>query len=754
MIGTSSTTEDEGEALSKDQLEAILQGVTEGITVQGVGGSRLIYANKAAAHLVGFDSVAALLATPLSQIMQHFELMDEAGRPMPLADLPGRQAMLGEKPKEVLVRFRHKETGEERWSLVNARPVLNDLGRVEFVVNIFRNVTERMRLYEAERLALAQAEKAQHRLALLAEASAMLATSLDYATTLKRVAELAVPRLADLCAIDLADETGQMRRVAVVHQDPAKAQLALELAERYPIRLDMSSAAGIVLLTGRPLLFSTVTETNLAAWARGLEHMQLLKAVNLQSAMIVPLKARDRVFGAVNFLSSDSGRHFDEEDLRLAAELAEQMALAVDNARLFQEARQLNEELEQRVAQRTQALEVAKSQLEAEIQVADTLGMINLALGKTLDLDMILATLLDELGRLVPYDSAAVFLLAEEQTLTVYTLRGHERWVDANLAKDMHFAADTTPNLRIVLQEQRSLLIEDTLLYPGWIRRPGAEYIRSWLGVPLLIGQQAVGVFALDKAEPAYFSEAHQRLVEVLATQVSIALQNARLYEEVKAGREQLRQLSRQVLSALEDERRWVSRELHDEAGQALTALKIGLALVRSDLADVSAQTQLREFEEQVGETLEQIRRLAQALRPPALEAMGLTATLEAFCSDFSARTQLPVHYEGVNVPAVPEEMILSFYRFLQEALTNVLKHAEASQVVVRWGYDGQAISLAVTDDGRGFRVEALPAAPRKLHGLGLLGMQERFELLGGRVRVESQPGKGTCLTAVVPWRH
>src|SRR5688572_14387013 len=116
MIGTSSTTDDEAVALSKDQLEAILQGVTEGITVQGVGeDSRLIYANQAAAYLVGFDSVATLLATPLSRIMRHFELMDEAGRPMPLADLPGRRALLGEKPEEVLVRFRHKETGEERW---------------------------------------------------------------------------------------------------------------------------------------------------------------------------------------------------------------------------------------------------------------------------------------------------------------------------------------------------------------------------------------------------------------------------------------------------------------------------------------------------------------------------------------------------------------------------------------------------------------------------------------------------------------
>jgi signal transduction histidine kinase len=538
---------------SKGQLEAILQGVTEGITVQAAGG--LLYANEAAAGVIGFDSVEELLSTPLAQIMERFEVMDEAGRPFPLRDLPGRQALLGKQPEEVLLRFRNKASGEEQWSLVNARPVLGEDGQVEFVVNIFRNISERVHRYEAER------------------------------------------------------------------------------------------------------------------------------------------------------------------------------------------------------AVRAEALAEANRRLEAEIQMADTLATISLALSKTLDADTILRTLLDEVGRLVPYDSAAVMVLDEEGKLVVRALRGHEQWsTDVALAQQTSLPVDSTPNLRTVLREQRSLLIEDTHDYPGWLRLPGTAYIRNWLGVPLLIGEQAVGVLTLDKAEPAFFTEGQQRLVEVLVTQVAIALQNSRLFDDVRRSREQLRQLSRQVLTALEDERRHVSRELHDEAGQVLTALKIGLALLRSDLPAGPAQGQLQEFEGQVGETLERIRRLAQTLRPPALETTGLAFTLRSFCEDFTARTQLPVMCEGEEMPGVPEEILLSLYRFVQEGLTNVLKHAQASLVQVAWRYDGQVITVSVTDDGRGFRLESLPAVTSSLRGIGLLGMQERLELLGGRVWVESEPGKGTCLTAFVPW--
>jgi signal transduction histidine kinase len=215
---------------------------------------------------------------------------------------------------------------------------------------------------------------------------------------------------------------------------------------------------------------------------------------------------------------------------------------------------------------------------------------------------------------------------------------------------------------------------------------------------------------------------------------------------------QRLERLAQQAVSAQEEERQRVSRELHDEAGQALTALKISLELARSDLP---AGSDL--LYERVGEaialtdaTLEQIRLLAQGLRPPALDTVGLNAAQEGFCHDFAQRTQLSVDYAGKELPLLPDAVGISLYRFLQEALTNVAKHADARRVRVELRQDAEAISLLVEDDGRGFDPEAvLQSQPA---GIGLLGMQERFKLLGGWLEIASRPGQGTRLVAYAPW--
>ena len=148
--------------------------------------------------------------------------------------------------------------------------------------------------------------------------------------------------------------------------------------------------------------------------------------------------------------------------------------------------------------------------------------------------------------------------------------------------------------------------------------------------------------------------------------------------------------------------------------------------------------------------TIEQIRLLAQGLRPPALDTVGLNAAQEGFCHDFAQRTQLSVDYAGKELPPLPDAVGISLYRFLQEALTNVAKHADARRVRVELRQDAEAISLLVEDDGRGFDPEAvLQSQPT---GIGLLGMQERFKLLGGWLEIASRPGQGTRLVAYVPW--
>jgi len=285
---------------------------------------------------------------------------------------------------------------------------------------------------------------------------------------------------------------------------------------------------------------------------------------------------------------------------------------------------------------------------------------------------------------------------------------------------------------------------------PGPVR-PLASRLAAVLGfeqaiyAPLTISGETTGLLTVSGVG---LTEADVPAVTAFANQAAIAIENARLFEQVQAGRERLRWLTQQVVSAQEEERHHLSRELHDAVGQTLTTLKISLDLIQADLPVEAAPLRPRLGQAMVltDTTLDQIRLLARDLRPPALDAAGLNPTLEGLCLDFAQRTGLSVEYVGAEPPLLPEGADICLYRFLQEALTNVAKHAHASRVWVVLGGDAETVSLSVEDDGQGFEVQA-----RMSKGIGLLGMRERLGLLGGQLEIESQPGQGARLTAYVP---
>ena len=244
--------------------------------------------------------------------------------------------------------------------------------------------------------------------------------------------------------------------------------------------------------------------------------------------------------------------------------------------------------------------------------------------------------------------------------------------------------------------------------------------------------------------------------------------EKARLLEKVQQQHEQLRSLAlrrrhlaQQVVLAQEEERYRVSRELHDEAGQALTALKVSLEIILSGLPPASQQLhpngQLRQSLKKALSLCEttsaQIRSLAHDLRPAALDDLGLDLALEGFCRDFAERTNLSISYTGIDIIALSDAAGTCFYRFLQEGLTNVARHASAQQVQVTLGQDENLVTLAIKDNGRGFEVrpELFQASP--MQGIGLLGMMERLESLGGRLEIISTLGHGTQITAILPWQ-
>ena len=186
---------------------------------------------------------------------------------------------------------------------------------------------------------LAERMPGSEHLRFLAEASKILADSLDYETELERVAHLAIPNLADWCVIDLLGEDGYLHRLAIVHRDPAKAEVAAELKRRYPkLAPDQSHTVWRVLPAGPPWFDPQITETRFVTEARDAEHLALLRQLGFSAEMVLPLIARGRPLGAFTLVLADSSRHYGPHDLALAQELAHRAALAIDNARLYQEA--------------------------------------------------------------------------------------------------------------------------------------------------------------------------------------------------------------------------------------------------------------------------------------------------------------------------------------------------------------------------------------------------------------------------------
>jgi PAS domain S-box-containing protein len=217
---------------------------------------------------------------------------------------------------------------------------------------------------------------------------------------------------------------------------------------------------------------------------------------------------------------------------------------------------------------------------------------------------------------------------------------------------------------------------------------------------------------------------------------------------ELTNSQSQLRQLTDRLVTALEEERRRISRELHDEAGQALISLKYGLASIESNIPENNkyARQRLVESMDSIDRLMQQIRTLSHSLRPPVLEIAGINLCLKDYCDEIAKRIGLPILYQGEEIPGLSDEIGISLYRFVQEALTNIVKHARATKVEVRLQYGKDQVVLSVSDNGRGMDVKP------KSDGIGLIGIEERLTLIGGSLEIRSRKRKGAKITASVPW--
>ena len=301
------------------QLEAVLGNIAEAVTVQRPDGA-LVYVNPTAARMIWNEDPAVIIRTPVEELRSAFLLLDEAARPIDALDLPNIRALRGEAAEPMLVRAVRRADGEQSWWLIKSRSVPDDRGGVALAVNVIEDVTEQ-RLAERQQT-------------FLAEASRLLSSSLDLEVAYEQTALAAVPNVADWCCVDVLDDRGEVRRVALVAPDDERPALdALRAA--LPLDPDDPGSIAHLLRTGVPVLATDIDEAASEAWTGGRRvARQALEASGTRSALAVPMTAGERIVGMITLGTTHSDRRLEGAELALALELGARAGIAVENARV------------------------------------------------------------------------------------------------------------------------------------------------------------------------------------------------------------------------------------------------------------------------------------------------------------------------------------------------------------------------------------------------------------------------------------
>lgn len=424
----------------------------------------------------------------------------------------------------------------------------------------------------------------------------------------------------------------------------------------------------------------------------------------MHSFLGVPIMLRGVAFGNLYLTEKEDG-DFTDEDEELVALLAAQAAVAVENARLYESATEWSHQLE--------SLNEVGAALVGELELEPLLDLVAARLRELIGARLVAIALPSGSGLRI---AAAAGDMADTMTA-------------------LETLAESTKTARVLERgrsERVDSLLDDPEVNQDVARRLG---VLTGLYVPLRTRDKTIGILiAHDKVtRDPRFTSGDLRVAEQFALRASIAVDLSQ-----RVARDSLRR----VVAGQERERRRLARELHDETGQALTSILLGLRALEG--AKDSNVDHLREL---VVTTLQDVRRLAVQLRPKALDDFGLGPALERLVQTFSESSGISVEIEvQLGDDRLPSDVETTVYRIVQEALTNVVKHAGAHSVSVLVMRRDSTVAAVIEDDGRGFDPD-----PARDDSLGLEGMRERVELHDGRMVVETSPGAGTTIRIEVP---
>ena len=435
---------------------------------------------------------------------------------------------------------------------------------------------------------------------------------------------------------------------------------------------------------------------------------------SMRTFLGVPIVLRGVAYGNLYLTEKEGGEDFSDEDEELMQLLAAQAAVAIENARLYENSTRWLRQLE--------SLHEIGDALAGELELEPLLDLVARRLRDLVEARLVLIALP------VPGGGELRVAAADGEDVDAYGLVG--------MALDMG-GSKTGRVLKRGKSERVDSVLDDPEIDQQAARHLG---VRSALFVPLVVHGRPIGVvIAHDKlGSIPTFTDDDVRLAESLAARAGTAVD---LSERVS------RDAVRRVVEAQELERTRLARELHDETGQALTSMLLALRSLEDRIDTDEGRAAAAELRELVVTTLRDVRRLAVELRPAALDDFGLVPALERLRDTVAEQSGVDVDVESyLDAERLPPELETALYRIVQEALTNVVKHAAASRVSVMLTQRERAVVLVVHDDGQGFETGSV-----REEGLGLIGMRERVALLSGRLIVESTEGDGTMVTAELP---
>ena len=712
------------------KLRALASSLADEVWVCDADGrATLLQAGSASERRSADPDVSDGLAGPDAGL----EVRTRDGKPRGPDEAPLVRSLRGEVLKDVEEVCRQVVTGETRFRLVSSAPLRLHDGTICGALAVVRDITARRHVEAALRAAgellglkpgepggspgqettgvrdeagigrLAESLRRRAEvLAALDRASRLLTSSLDPELVLRLVMVEAQRLVGTEGAFLLDQDAGRDDLLFVAAEGVAEPVLGNRVA----------AGAGLLerLLGDRQAAWIN----DLQADPRAADCLQLLAGVPVRSMLAVPVVSRWAVRGLLGVVNKSAGELTDD-DAQVLSAIGNVAAVALDNAWLYAAEQERRKQLE---AVRSVAAEITRE----------------------LDLSALLRLIAERAAELVGTQTATVWLWDEEtECLVPQGGLGHEAWIRAGRLKLGEGVAG------VAAERREGLVVND---YRAWTQAlpPALEQtqITAVLAEPLVYRHQLLGAIAVDNEETGRsFTEEDRKLLALFATHIAIALANAKLFGEVRASQERLQSLSRRLVEVQEGERRHLARELHDEIGQALTGLKLILGMGPGGPGLTDAQAL-------IGDLLARVRELSLELRPAMLDDLGLLPALVWYFERYRARTgvQVVLKHAGLEGRRFDADVETAAYRIVQEALTNVARHAGAREATVRLYAQGDCLGAQIEDRGKGFDVDAV--FPARASG-GLSGMRERAELLGGRLTVESSPGAGTLVAVEFP---